>query len=610
MRYARNIPIAIAGVLVLLVIIGIIAIKSLDMNRYRKTIAEQLKAATGREVTIEGDLNLNISFSPAITVDNVRFANAPWGSSPDMFGVKHFEARVALLPLFRRDIKIIQIVLIEPDILLETDADGSGNWMFHPTIPSPDKEKQKTADQPSSLPVVQDVKIEKGTLRYRDAVSGKETVFLLHTLSFRSKSLQDPLRLKMNADYNGHDFLLSGELGGISQFLEGQPIPVSLDIETGGRKIAMGGDLSAAGEDNYALDNFNAQIGRSNLAGRMDLNLKNERPELKTTLSSQLINLEDFLPPQEPPEKSAKTPSSSRKKEKIFSPAPLDLSVFKAMDAMLNFQCEELVVKKFSLKQLGLTARLENGNLRLQPFSAATCGGRLTSKINIGAAGKIVKASFTMSGDGISLGSLLRGLGLTDLVEDGKVNLDVRLNGAGSTIREIMASMNGKALVTAAKARINNSAVDYAGADLVTKLFQDINPYSRQEKQTIMQCAVLNFGVRNGIARNKTGIGMETEKMHISGGGSINFRTEQLNIAVRPRPRKGIGISAGILADMVRLRGTFANPKPAIDKLGVAKKAASVGMAISTGGISLLGQAIAGKAKADPSPCKTALGNK
>ena len=55
------------------------------------------------------------------------------------------------------------------------------------------------------------------------------------------------------------------------------------------------------------------------------------------------------------------------------------------------------------------------------------------------------------------------------------------------------------------------------------------------------------------------------------------------------------------------MTGTLSDPSVGIDTLGSARAALSVGGAILTGGLSLLGEAALAKATADPHPCQTAL---
>jgi hypothetical protein len=57
----------------------------------------------------------------------------------------------------------------------------------------------------------------------------------------------------------------------------------------------------------------------------------------------------------------------------------------------------------------------------------------------------------------------------------------------------------------------------------------------------------------------------------------------------------------------VRVTGTLSDPSVGIDTLGSARAALSVGGAILTAGLSLLGEAAYSKVTADPHPCQTAL---
>ena len=100
----------------------------------------------------------------------------------------------------------------------------------------------------------------------------------------------------------------------------------------------------------------------------------------------------------------------------------------------------------------------------------------------------------------------------------------------------------------------------------------------------------------------------ETAKVNAVVAGTINLKTEALDLAIRPTIKEGPGM-AGVpgLAELVRLTGTLAEPKIEIDTLASARAALSVGGAIATSGLSLLGEAFFKKAFYDPHPCQTAL---
>ena len=121
----------IVGILLIAVIVGgVVVLMTLDLNDYKPEIIAEVKQATGRDLVIEGDIELEISFTPAIAVNGVRFANAAWGSRRDMVKIDRLEAQVALLPLLSSVIDVQKIVLIGADILLEKNAAGEANFVF------------------------------------------------------------------------------------------------------------------------------------------------------------------------------------------------------------------------------------------------------------------------------------------------------------------------------------------------------------------------------------------------------------------------------------------------------------------------------------------------
>ena len=120
--------------------------------------------------------------------------------------------------------------------------------------------------------------------------------------------------------------------------------------------------------------------------------------------------------------------------------------------------------------------------------------------------------------------------------------------------------------------------------------------------------AACQFG-RCGIYAQATtdkGIAAQTGKMNLIGSGVINLKTEELEIQIHPKAREGLGIGAGTLAQLVRVGGTLAEPKPEPDPVGVLKTGASIGAAVFTSGLSLLAEGLFRHVTADKSPCVTA----
>ncbi len=240
----KTVLLAVVGVLILLVVVVVVVLKSIDVNKYKPLITEQAKTATGRELTIRGNLDLQLGFSPAVVVKDVSFANASWGSRPEMVKLTSFEVEVALLPLIFRQVQIKRLILVQPDILLETDARGAGNWSFG--APAPAAPKQPSGEK-TAIPAVavHKVRIEKGTLAYRDGKTKKTTTLGLDRLDIEAKDMTSPLTFELVAAFDGKAFSLGGTVGALAELQSpSKPYPLKLALKAGGAVVEVDGSLT------------------------------------------------------------------------------------------------------------------------------------------------------------------------------------------------------------------------------------------------------------------------------------------------------------------------------------------------------------------------------
>ncbi|MEQ8194672.1 MAG: AsmA family protein [Rhodospirillales bacterium] len=117
---------------VLAALIGAVLIvpSFINWNDYKPEIAAQAKKATGRDLSIDGDIRIAILPAPALVANRVRFSNAKGAADAEMATLKSVEVRIAVQPLLRGRLQFETVKLIEPVISLEVLADGKKNWEF------------------------------------------------------------------------------------------------------------------------------------------------------------------------------------------------------------------------------------------------------------------------------------------------------------------------------------------------------------------------------------------------------------------------------------------------------------------------------------------------
>lgn len=643
---------------VALVITGIAILKSTDFNQYKGEIAKQVKAATGRDLTIDGNLELELSLTPKVRVDGVTLSNIDWGSRPEMVQLDSFAAQMQLLPLLSGSIVVDEVILIKPDILLETDKNGTGNWVMGSGESEPVEKEESASGGATTLPAVHAVRIEQARFTYKDGVKGEETSIVIDTMAATASDLDDPLNLLFKGSFNTHVIELSGKLGTPESLMKGTPLDLDLALkaagstfkitgkvaeptagkglnlalsaqspdiaklaEIGGAKVGKVGPFEMAatvtdGPDSYKLGGLNLKIAGSDLSGDVVVSLGGKVPHIKADLSSNLMNIKDVTPASDEASASQPAPeketAKSDKPAKIFPSDPLPIDGLKAVNADVTYTANKLIVTDFALNKVDTKVSLNNGKVKVQP-GFMMGGGSFGGSIDLNGSKLPAKLAINLKGDKLGLGQSLQETGVTDLIHGGATQVVLDLDASGKSVAGLMSTLKGKTLVNVGDGKISSDKVNFLGGDLVTGVLEKLLPSASSGEFTPFKCIVVNLDFDKGITDYSKKIALQTDVMNVTSSGKIDLAKETLDIGVKPEPRgdtADLGINAGGLAGMVRLTGPLSAPGVGIDALGTAKAAVGLGAAIATGGVSLLVSGLADKALSDSDPCANALGKK
>ncbi len=117
------------GILVLLaIILGVYLAMTFDPNAYKKQIEDKVAEVTGRELTLDGDIDLTLFPSLGLRLEGARLANAEGFAETPFAEVRVVDVAVAVLPLVRGEIEVQRIGADGVSILLARDAQGRSNW--------------------------------------------------------------------------------------------------------------------------------------------------------------------------------------------------------------------------------------------------------------------------------------------------------------------------------------------------------------------------------------------------------------------------------------------------------------------------------------------------
>ena len=659
MKRASKIIFAIVVLSVGLGAAGIAILKSMDFGEYRDVIAEEVEKATGRKIVIAGDLDLNISFSPSLRLEGVTLANAPWGAQPEMLKLKRLEAEVDLMPLLSGEARINRVLLSGVEIALEINKDGRPNWQFEKMEAGPAPEGPADAGGLPVTPVVKSVVLENVKVSFRDAVSGQSYATVIEKLTVNSDGPSSPLALQGNGKFGEAPYEFGGSLGAISALLGGETFPIGLNASAFGAKVGVEGTIAKPLEgtgielgitldaadiagslqavvavlpalegaaapalplkvsarasqtkSGYALSDVMVMIGKSDLSGAASVDIAGPRPGLSADLSSKRFDVAailDAMPKGAAPAEPAK---DDGKKKRVFPADPLPLEGLRAADAKVAVKIGEVILPGgIGLQETTVKVVLNKGRLKVSPLQTMIAEGTIDGLVSLDASGKKAKLDVSVKGDDVVAGRLLDQMQMLDLLDGGEVDIDIGLKGGGVSVAELMAGLNGEIKVEVGEGKVHSALLDIVGGDVLTQLGGALSSSGEKEKHSALSCAVVRFLVKDGVATAEKGIAIETDATNVVGTGAINLGKETLDLSVAIDAKEGVGINlSGGVAGLVKVTGTLAEPTVGLDAAGAAKKAASMGAAIATGGLSILGEALVGAATKDDYPCLTALG--
>ena len=99
------------GLVVVLVVLAVGAVFLVPTDRIAGLAADQFKTATGRTLTIEGDVRPMLYPEIGISLGGVAIENAPWSENGDMVAAEKIAVSVKLMPLFSGDVQVTGCLL-------------------------------------------------------------------------------------------------------------------------------------------------------------------------------------------------------------------------------------------------------------------------------------------------------------------------------------------------------------------------------------------------------------------------------------------------------------------------------------------------------------------
>jgi len=212
-----------------------------DLGRHKGRIEALATQALGRPFAIDGQLEIEVLPSISVVAERVRLGNADWGSQPQMVEIGRLSVRVGLWSLLSGPVDVRSFELRDVSVLLETNADGKGNWVFGDAA-APAPVEKPAAGSAAAVPAV----IRRGELgnvrvTYRSQGKADATAFV-ETLNIGPGS-EGLLAISGKGQLNDFPIAVNGELGPQEALFSGRNIRAAIQAAVGDLKLEVKGGL-------------------------------------------------------------------------------------------------------------------------------------------------------------------------------------------------------------------------------------------------------------------------------------------------------------------------------------------------------------------------------
>ena len=569
-----------------------------------------------REVRVGGDFQLYFNpFNVKFVAEDMTVTNPAWAGTRNFFEAKRIDTTISTWSLITGNRRINWLDLQGANVDLQWDRERKHNtW----TLGDPAK-----PPEPLDLPLIRQARAAGTVIRYRDPAMLLSADIAVQTVEARDTKFASAIRFDGRGTARNTPFTLSGALltpnatvgGGRNQLelhirgaattaditgtlpgateIEG----ADLHVDVRGRNLAnlfsvagvavpdtrayrLRSALTKQGNE-WRFTGVRGRFGESDLAGKFTLAMREPRMLITADLATRVLDIVDAGPfiGYNPDRLEALGAAGAITQEggapRLLPDAPLRVEALKNFDARVDWKVRTVRAPNLPVSNITLGLTLDDRLLRLSPLNFAMARGTVSSDITINARVPAVVTDYDIRLSPTPMGVLLAGWGVEQSGTSGTLKARIKMTGTGDTVRDSLATSNGRIAVIMPKGSFWTRNVQLSELDLglfVQKMFE-----GRLKEPVQINCGLIAFTVRRGIAAADP-ILIDTQKNVMLGRGGFSFRNETVDLAFRA-DSKQFSLFAG--QSPVGINGYFA--KPGIDVISgelLARAGAGLGLGV------------------------------
>jgi AsmA protein len=613
---------AVVVLALVVVVIGALLVipNFIDANNYKPELEKYVLEATGRPLSVGGDVRLSLFPWAGVSFSDLRLGNTPAFDEKDFLTVKSFDVRVKLWPLLSKQVEVERWVVNEPRLSLVTNKDGRVNWDFaaRPAQAKPSVETEAATEtgMPISSLLIGELGIQNGQILMIDHGKGSRQEIAGLNVALRDVSFDRPVRLTLSATVNQKPIAAEGRFGPVGKnpgqgavpleltadafaqlklkikgtvenFLVaplarievevaefsprrllaeiGQSLPPTADakvLERFSLKASVNADAKAVAVSDAVMALDDSKLTFTAKAAEF------VKPDITFDLHLDQINIDRYLPPKS--KTGAGPPPTGQPAGR--PPQKTDYTPLRKWVLNGNAKIGQLTVAQAQAEDVNMKITAKDGVLSLDPFAMKLYQGTAAGKAAVNLKGEMPVTESQLNLDRVQVNPLLKDVADKDFLE-GTAQARVTLSTSGEDPARIKQNLNGRGNLV-----LNDGAI--VGVDLANMVRNVKAAFSGEGKsgakpRTDFAELLVPFTIERGVFHTPEAV-LKSPLLRLQASGQADLVKETLDFRIDPKvvgtlkgqgddkDRAGLGVP-------VLVSGTFASPAFRPDLEGLAK---------------------------------------
>ena len=317
----------------------------------------------------------------------------------------------------------------------------------------------------------------------------------------------------------------------------------------------------------WTLEQMTGRLGRSDVAGRIKIDLSRPRLFIDADVKSRRLDYRDVgallgVRPVAPVAAPAGKPTGP---VRVLPDAPLMVEQVRAVDARVRFRGDKVAAPNTPLDAMDLTLELRDGVLELAPLAVGIAGGRAVATVQIDARTDRIRTDYDVKLSTFRLERFLAEAGYPNAGR-GRIDGRIKLTGFGDSIRKSLATADGEVKVVMNAGTMSNLALELLGLDVAESLGFVI----AGDRNVDIRCMIGSMAVTKGVMAPRAFV-LDTTDTTVTAEGTIDLGDETLDLRVKAHPKD---VSIFTARSPIHVGGHLGRPDVSIEVAPLAARAA------------------------------------